>query len=222
MEGTAAWTDRFIQLSALDPDHRRQLEAQAQVLKVPKGAHVFSPGDTPQGMMVLLSGTVRVQQLSESGREIVLYRISNGESCVLTTTCLLAHDEYMAEGIAETDLVAVAIPKATFEALVAQSSVFRDFVFSGYANRIVELFLVINEIAFSRVDVRLARKLCELAGSSTQLAVTQQQLAAELGSAREVVSRQLQEFKRRGWIETSRGEVTLTNLEALQRLAAMT
>ncbi len=111
------------------------------------------------------------------------------------------------------------IPRATFEELIARSAVFRDFVFAGYAARITELFLVINEIAFSRIDIRLARKLCDLAGPEPQLAATHQQLATELGTAREVVSRQLKEFQRRGWIETSRGRIALADRSAIERLA---
>ena len=164
MQDQASWTDRFAGLEALEADRRRYLEARSRIVRVPKDSVVFSPGMAPESMLLLLDGTVRVQQVSEGGREIVLYRVAAGESCVLTTTCLLAHEGYAAEGVTETDVEAVAIPRATFEELMARSAAFRDFVFSGYSARIAELFLVINEIAFSRVDIRLARKLRALAG----------------------------------------------------------
>lgn len=219
MQDAPSWTDRFSGLGALDADERRYLENHSHAVRVPKGSIVFGPGKAPENMLLLLSGIVRVSQVSESGREIVLYRVAGGESCVLTTACLLAHEAYVAEGVAETDAEAIAIPQATFEELLARSDGFRRFVFAGYSERITELFQVINAIAFSRIDIRLAKALCKLAGDNNAAEVTQQQLATELGTAREVVTRQLQEFKRRGWAETTRGRITLVDRAALQRLA---
>ena len=219
MQAQDSWTDRFPGLGPLDAGERRYIEHHSRLVHVPRDSVVFGPGKAPEAMLLLLSGRVRVQEVSDTGREIVLYRVSSGESCVLTTTCLLAHENYLAEGVAEADVEAVAIPKTTFEHLLAQSPAFRTFVFSGYSERITELFRVINEIAFSRIDSRLAGKLCELCGPAGPVHITHQQLATELGTAREVVSRQLQEFKRRGWIETSRGRIALLDREALARLA---
>lgn len=219
MQDEPSWTDRFSGLAALDAEARRYLEDHSHAVSVPKGSLVFGPGKAPENMLLLLSGIVRVSQVSESGREIVLYRVAGGESCVLTTACLLAHETYVAEGVAETDAEAIAIPQATFEELLARSDGFRRFVFAGYSERITELFHVINAIAFSRIDIRLAKTLCTLAGDDGAAEVTQQRLATELGTAREVVTRQLQEFKRRGWTETTRGRVTLLDRAALERLA---
>ena len=162
---------------------------------------------------------MRVQQVSESGREIVLYRINAGESCVLTTACLLAYDDYSAEGIAETPVKAAAVPREVFDDLVAQSRSFRDFVFAAFSKRITDLFLVIDEVAFQRMDVRLAQKLIELSGGQDAISTTHQKLSVELGTAREVVSRQLQEFQRRGWLEQSRGTVRILDRSALEDLS---
>lgn len=162
---------------------------------------------------------MRVQQTSESGREIVLYRIHSGESCVLTTACLLAYDDYAAEGIAETDIKAAAIPRSVFDDLVASSAPFRNFVFEAFSKRITGLFLMIDEVAFQRIDVRLAQKLQELAEGSAAVRATHQQLSVELGTAREVISRQLQEFQRREWITQTRGLITITNAAAFAKLA---
>lgn len=219
MQDQGSWTERFPGLGSLEADERRYIEEHSRLVRVPSGSVVFGPGRAPENMLLLLSGTVRVQQVSDAGREIVLYRVASGESCVLTTTCLLAEENYLAEGVAETEAEAVAIPKATFDTLLAQSARFRTFVFAGYSERITALFRVINEIAFFRIDIRLARKLCEMVQSAGPVRITHQQLATELGTAREVVSRQLQEFKRRGWIEMSRGQIALLDAEALARLA---
>jgi CRP/FNR family transcriptional regulator, anaerobic regulatory protein len=213
-----SWIDRFTGLSRLNPDVKDMLVRRSTVISVPKDTVIFGPGKSPENLLLLLDGTVRVQQLAENGREIVLYRVHAGESCVLTTACLLAYEDYSAEGIAESDVRAVAIPRAVFDDLVATSPEFRTFVFTAYSRRITDLFLVIEEIAFRRMDIRLAQKLLELAKDSV-VEATHQQMAAELGTAREVVSRQLSEFQRREWVAQSRGEIRILDAKALGDLA---
>lgn len=217
---TVDWIDRFEGLTALAPDLRTELAARSAVVTLPQGRSAFGPGHSPENMLLLLSGTVRVYQVSEGGREIVLYRVEAGESCVLTTACLLAHEDYSAEGVAETDVEAVAIPRAVFDDLLARSEIFRTFVFSAYSQRIVDLFRVIDQVAFGRIDIRLAQRLMDLARGRGEIRTTHQQLAGELGTAREVVSRQLQEFQRRGWITQSRGAIGLVDAAALEGLGA--
>lgn len=214
------WIDRFQGLSRLQSHIREILINRSTIVSVPKGTVIFGPGKAPENLLLLLSGCVRVQQLSEGGREIILYRVHAGESCVLTTACLLAYEDYSAEGIAEDDVQAVAIPRLVFDDLIAQSETFRRFVFSAYSKRITDLFLVIEEIAFQRMDIRLAQKLIELAGDGNMVATTHQQMAAELGTAREVISRQLREFQRRDWVTQSRGAVELIDRAGLEKLAA--
>ena len=103
----------------------------------------------------------------------------------------------------------------------ARSVEFRRFVFTAFSQRVTDLLRVIEEVAFSRVDVRLAQRLLERANAAGRIDLTHQQLAAELGTAREVISRQLNEFQRRGWISTSRGAIDIASLEDLRRLAAV-
>lgn len=219
MTETLEWVERFPGLSRLAPEVKQMLLSQSAVVDVPHGTTIFGPGHSPENMLFLLDGTVRVQQVSDTGHEIVLYRIHAGESCVLTTACLLAFEDYSAEGIAETDVRAAAIPRALFDELVGQSKQFRDFVFAAFSKRITDLFLMIDEVAFQRLDVRLADKLIKLSQDHDVIKTTHQMLSVELGTAREVVSRQLQEFQRRGWVEQSRGSVKLLDRAQLQRLA---
>ena len=213
------WIDRFEGLKRLPPDLRQALIDGSQVVEVPAGTQVFAPGQSADNLLLLLDGTVRVQQKSDTGREVFLYRVNAGESCVLTTACMLAFEDYSADGIAETDVRAVAIPRATFDELAARSPVFRDFIFKAYSRRITDLFTLIDDIVFQRMDVRLAARLLELAGESGVVHATHQVLANELGTAREVISRTLSEFHRRGWVEQSRGEVRLVGRSGLERLA---
>lgn len=131
----------------------------------------------------------------------------------------MAHEEYAAEGIAETAVRAIAVPRAVFDDLISQSKLFRDFVFAAFSKRITDLFLMIDEVAFQRLDVRLADKLIELSNGQDTVETTHRKLSVELGTAREVISRQLQEFQRRGWIEQARGRVVLTDRKQLKILA---
>ena len=213
------WLNQFPVLSALGSEDRNLLLKASTPVTVPADTVVFTPGQQPDSMLLVLDGTVRVQHLSEKGREIVLYRVRGGESCVLTTSCLLAHEGYSATGITETEVHAVSIPRKLFDTLLGNSSEFRQFVFHAYSRRIADLFLVVEDVAFQRMDVRVAHKLLELAGDKHTLRITHQQLAAELGTAREVVSRQLSEFQRRNWIEQTRGAVTLLDKPAIERLS---
>ncbi len=219
MSQQEGWIERFPNLARLDAEQRAALEARSRVIRLPARSRIFGPGQAPENFLLLLEGTIRVQQVSENGREIVLYRVSAGESCALTTACLMSYEDYLAEATAETDITAVAIPRATFDDLIARSPEFRRFVFTAFSARVTDLFRVIDDIVFSRLDIRLAERIVALANGSNQLSVTQQQLASELGTAREVVSRLLNEFQRRGWLTIVRGGLVIDNREAISALA---
>lgn len=213
------WHEQIAALEGLAaPDADRMLR-HSKVVDLPPKTKVFGPGDTAETMFLILSGTVRVQQSSENGHEIVLYRIHSGETCVLTTSCLLSHEPYSATGITETEVRAVTIPRATFDQLIATSTVFRDFVFASFSKRITDLLMMVAEVAFQRIDVRLAQALLRLSVNDDRIATTHQELSVELGTAREVISRQLQEFQRRGWIALSRGSVEILHKDPIQDLA---
>lgn len=212
------WIDRFPSLKELPAELRQHLQAESRIVVLPEGTRIFGPGQSPSNFLLLLDGTIRVQQVSESGREIVLYRVSAGESCALTTACLMGHDQYHGEGIAETPIEAVAIARGAFDELIANSSVFRQFVFQAFSARMTDLFRVIEDVAFARMDVRLAQKLLQLKNPKGEIEATHQQLAVELGTAREVVSRQLNEFQRRGWLKSGRGVIAIMQERALQEL----
>ena len=214
-----SWRMKFPGLGGISDKVSDILDKRARTVSLKQGVQIFGPGRPAENLLLLISGTVRVQQLSEAGREIVLYRVHTGESCVLTTACLLAFEDYSAEGIAETDIEAILIPREDFDELMAISKEFRAFVFEAYSKRITDLFLVIEEIAFKRIDIRLAQKLLELRSDDTTLRLTHQQLAVELGTAREVISRQLKEFERRGWLSLGRGAIELTDIPAITQLA---
>jgi len=213
------WLTRFPALQTIhDPAWHAALE-QAREVTVPAGATVFRDGDPCQNYLLVLEGAVRVQKVSESGKEIVLYRVEDGQSCVLTTSCLLANEHYAAEAIAETEVKAIAIPLVRFREALGGSAAFREFVFASYGQRITDLVTLIDAIAFGRMDSRLARCLLDRAGARREAQATHQELARELGTAREVVSRLLKEFERHGWVKLHRGRIELGNSAALEGLA---
>jgi CRP/FNR family transcriptional regulator len=146
----------------------------------------------------------------------VLYRVNAGEACILTTSCLLSHQRYPAEGVTENNLRAISIPVKMFDEGIAGSAGFRSFVFSSYGRRIADLILLVEDVAFGRMDIRLGQYLLDSANDAGDIEATHQVMAAELGTAREVVSRQLKEFERRGWVKLGRGVIKISDSSALR------
>ena len=216
---SSGWIRQFADLAALPAEDQRLLTERAVNISLPAGTTVFAPGKAADNFLLVLDGTIRVHQVSASGREIVLYRVSGGETCIMTTACLLADEAYAAEGMTETSVEAVAIPRAAFEDAIARSPGFRRLVFSDYSHRISDLMHIVEEVAFERMDKRLAQRLVTLAAAGDTVVATHQELAAELGTAREVVGRQLKELERRGWVAVSRGNIAITDRAALSSLA---
>jgi len=214
------WIGRFPALASLEPDVRKTLGERSRVVSLPAGETVFRGGDECRNYLLVLEGSVRVQMTAESGREIVLYRVDPGETCVLTTACLLAHEAYSAEGVTESPVRAATIPAGVFHEALGRSPVLREFVFKTYGARIADLMLLVEEVAFKRIDLRLAGFLSERADADGGLEATHQAIAVELGTAREVVSRQLKEFERKGLVVLSRGRISLRDRDALQALSA--
>ncbi len=205
-------------LTHFDAETSRALAKIAQPVSIPASTTLFTPGAPCRQFMLLLDGVVRVQAVSAGGREILLYRLRPGDSCVMTTSCLLGGLAYPAEGIAETPIRAAVFPDHVFEQLLAESAAFRRFVFGAYATRLVDLATRIEEVALERIDTRLARLLLEyVQQEGSTIERTHQSIAADLGSAREVVSRQLKAFEDHGWVELGRGQIIVLDRPALER-----
>lgn len=210
--------DAFPALASLDAPARRRLTEGASPARVPAGTVLFRDGAACEAYTLVLEGCVRVQKVSPGGRQIVLYRVEPGQTCVLTTNALLAALPHGAEGIAETDVAALQVPGSTFQDLLAVSAAFRRFVFSAYAMRVADLLSLIDAVAFGRIDARLARRLLTRADNGGIVVATHMDLATELGTAREVISRQLKEFERAGWVDAARGRVRVVDSDALRRI----
>ena len=207
-------------LAGLDDPARTIIREQGKVVNIPAGQVIFAPGDPCTLYPLVLKGKIAARKISDTGREIMLYRLGPGDSCILSTAALLAGTAHEAEAAAETDLSVLAIPAPAFRRLIDASPAFRRIAFSTFASRIADLMMLVEDIAFHRLDQRLAQCLLRLAGEDDTVHRTHEALAVEIGTAREVISRLLREFAERGWSESRRGQVIILDREALERLAS--
>jgi len=175
----------------------------------PKGAVLYEQGFPCTLVPLILSGVVRVYKLGDSGREVTLYRVGPGETCILSTSCGVSGASYPAIAVAEEDLDMLAVPAHVFRELTLRYPDLQRFISDSLAERLSEIMTVVEELAFRRVDLRLAEMLEEAAEASDSPTInkTHAQLAVELGTAREVVSRILKEFEHRGYVHLGRGHI---------------
>lgn len=182
------------------------------------GQVLFRAGDVAQGFVVVLEGRVEVMLTGASGREILLYAIEPGQSCIQTTLGLMGADPYSGEAVTVTPCRIVILPRPLFQELMNGSKPFRSFVFRAFAARMSELTQLLEQVAFARIESRLARALCDMARAG-EVHATHADLAARIGSAREVVSRQLEKWAARDLIKVDRGRITISDAESLRQLS---
>ncbi len=213
------WLLNFPVLEKVKDKVWESVSPEIKRVQVKAGTVLFRDGDVCNAYVLVISGSVRVQKVDPNGHEIVLYRVEEGQSCMLTTTCLLGNQCYPAEGVAETDVDLVALPKESFERALSSSAGFRQFVMSNIGFRITDLMMLLEDVAFGRMDARLARFLLKSGEKSSGLVeFTHKQVAVELGTAREVVSRLLKDFERKGLVSLRRNQIELQNHKKLQLL----
>lgn len=212
-----SWLDQFPDLIGLDEHAKNLLSKYVRIVEAPIGTIGYREG-TPCGAYVMrLAGQSRVYKMSTSGREILLYRVAAGETCVITTTCLLGNSDYPASTIVEEPIRDVLIPAVAFHQLMIDSAVFRKFVMVNYGALISDLIVLLDEVAFHSLDGRLAKVLLD--AKSPQITRTHQQIADELGTAREVVSRQLKRLELKGAVSLGRGQIEVVDRSTLEKLA---
>ena len=211
------WLQSFPPLLALEVNARDILTKSARIVEAPIGTVGYREGGACGAYVMRLAGQSRVYKMSSSGREILLYRVAAGETCVITTTCLLGHSNYPASTIVEEAIRDVIIPSSAFNQLMIDSAVFRTFVMTNYGALITDLIVLLDEVAFHGLDTRLAKLLLD--SGRVTISRTHQLMADELGTAREVVSRQLKRFEQKNWVALGRGRVEISNRTALEKLA---
>jgi CRP/FNR family transcriptional regulator len=183
-------------------------------IELPAGYLLFTEGQPCQGFPLVLSGAIRVYKQAENGREMPLYRVLSGESCIVTSSCLVSGVTYNARGITEAPTQVLVLPAQAFADWLAYPA-FRDYVLALFADRIGDLMQRVEEVAFHRLDARLAGALL---GHGRFVHATHAQLANELGSVREMVSRLLKGFEVQGLVALSREQVEILDPAGLRRI----
>jgi CRP/FNR family transcriptional regulator len=207
-------------MPGLDDAARHILARHGRPAELPRGAVIFRPGEACHQLVLLAQGAVQVRTISENGREIELYRVEPGETCVLSVACLLGDRLYEAEGVAESDLAGVAISRAVFHELLDSSAAFRKMVLDVQTRRIYDLIALVDTVAFQRTEERLAIHLLHRRDGAGDVAGTHQAIADEIGTVREVVSRRLKRFEAAGLVALERGRVRVLDPEGLRHVAS--
>lgn len=214
-------------LQRANPALIREFQANAFFARIPAGKDVFVEGDQADAIALLISGVVRVYKISETGREITLYRFGHGGSCILTANAILSHKSFPAIATVEQDAEAIMIPADSFREWVKRYDLWREFVFDLLSDRLSALMAVVDEVVFQRMDRRVASWLLARANAQVQpglpavIRTTHQEIAAELGSSREVISRILEDFSRTGLIEAGRGSIEILDVNELESRAVL-
>lgn len=208
-------------LERADIDLEREIRSESVYRRIPAGADVFVEGDRTESIAFLLSGGVRVYKVSETGREITLYRFGLGESCILTANAILSQQSFPAIATVEQEAEAVMIPAESFRDWVRRDDLWREFVFDLFSQRLLSVMMIVDEVAFQRVDRRVAAFLLERAQESNPIEITHREIAAEVGSSREVISRLLDDFSDEGILTTSRGSIEIVEFQALKARGRM-
>ncbi len=208
-------------LQFADPALIREFQQTAFVARIPAGHDVFLEGDQVEAIALLISGVVRVYKIGETGREITLYRFGNGSSCILTANAILSQKTFPAVATVEQDAEAVMIPADIFRDWVRRYDMWRDFVFELLSQRLSTVMAIVDEVAFQRMDRRVASLLLKMAKTKNPLRITHQEIASELGSSREVISRLLEDFVNEGSIRSGRGTVEILDFELLESRSLM-
>jgi CRP/FNR family transcriptional regulator len=203
-------------LHGASPQLLGEFQSAASFARIPAGRDVFVEGDRADAIALLISGMVRVYKVGETGREITLYRFGHGESCILTANAILSGRSFPAIATVEQDAEAVLIPAQVFRDWVRRYDLWRDFFFDLLSERLSSVMALVDEVVFQRMDRRVAALLLARSRIRHPLRITHQEIAAELGSSREVISRILEDFSRLGLIDSGRGIIEIIDQENLE------
>ena len=187
------------------------------------GVFLFQPGDTCNHFVLVTKGSVRVELLSTTGHQLLLYRIKAGQSCVMTTACLMGSTSYTAQAITESPVDLMLLPANAFRSELDKTAEFRNFVFNGFADRLSAMMQRTMELVSHSVDQRLAAALVEHSrrhGDDASIELTHEQLAIEIGTSREVITRRLAQMEKTGLVKRLRGRIEVLDLPGLSQVLA--
>lgn len=205
-------------ISKLDAGLRQEFENACCLKSINQGSPLSDSGTPCQFMTFVLAGCIKIFKLSPEGREITLFRVTPGECCMMSAACILSDKPFPAMAVAEEAVTAVALPGMTFIDLFRKSAALQQYIMGMFANRFEAMAMLVEEVTFDRMDKRLAKFLIQKQKYG-KLETTHEAIALELGTAREVVSRLLNDFQKKGYVRLSRGELSIESLDVLLRLS---
>ncbi len=197
--------------------HFLQQQEAVKTITVPAGVTVGQSGDVCESLVIVLEGQVKVYRPASSGRSLTLYYVNANESCILTASCILNQLPFPAFAVTTTEVKALSIPPEKVIQWLEHEPMWQKYMFGLLSQRMNNLIELVDAIAFESLDVRLANWLL---ARSSQLTIetTHQQIAEDLASSREVISRLLKKFERDGLIKLSRGAIQIKNNIELEKL----
>ena len=205
--------ERYPVLRELPPAIAERVADEGSSVTFEEGKVLFDLQSACDGYLLLLDGVLRVSSLAENGREILLYRLFPGDSCIVTTCCLMGENDYPVRAISDEPVTGVFIAKPLFREMLRESPAFSEFIFRTFAERLTTILQLVSEVAFRHLDSRLAKLLIE---RGADIEATHQEIASELGSVREIVSRLLKSFEDQGWVRLGRRHIEVLDVEALR------
>lgn len=210
-----ALLDHFPSLQGLEGTLHARLARDLNWLHAPPGTQLFVSGDRCQAFPLLIEGVIQVVRGTPDGHEIELYRLHPGESCIVSTSCLLGEAQYPARGQTLAPARLATLPHPLFDALLAAHPPFRRYVFGLFAERLSLMMQRIEEIAFRSLARRITALL--LASDAGALHITHERLAAQIGASREAVSRTLKKLEEAGGIRLARGRIDVVDRNLLAK-----
>jgi CRP/FNR family transcriptional regulator, anaerobic regulatory protein len=193
-----------------DPELKKEFNKYARRKHIPSGTTIMNPGDDILFIPIVMKGSIRVLRQDENGKEVFLYYLFPGQTCAMSLTCCQAGRKSMIRAVAEDEVEVVQIPVEVTESWY-QYPEWKSFISNNYSNRFAELMDVIDLIAFNNMDKQLLHYLQERtkALNANVLEITHQQIADELHSHREAISRLLRTMEQKGLVRLGRNSVEL-------------
>jgi len=213
-----AWLNAYQELRTIDDDVWLQVAKTAIKTRLPENYIIFRDGDECENYLLIIEGSIKIKKTTSSGHEITLYHITKGQTCELTTCCLLSGARYTAQAVTDTAVQAIFIPRREFEKALTSSMGFRRFIYKTLDEGLEDIIALVEKIAFVPTHQRLAKYLLEQYKLQHPIEATHQDIANELGTAREVVSRLLKEFEHHRWIKLHRGRIEIFDIKSLREI----
>lgn len=186
------------------------------------GTIILREGNACENMVFILGGSIRVYKLSPEGREITLYHIGKGETCIILNSCIIESNNYPAIAEVEENAQLAIISTIYFRELIFPAPSYQKYIFNIISKRLTEVLMIVDEVVFKHMDTRIAAFLYDRAlKDGNILSITHEKISMDLGSAREVVSRILKDFEKQNILTLSRGTINITDMKKIIKIKDM-